>query len=336
MSLSAVSVKKDNGLVWSAMVSNEIQSVERRLMELVFSKVPTVFKLSEHLLSAGGKRLRPALVALSAKVTGKPYDTERITTVGAAAELIHMATLVHDDVIDQTNVRRGCATANSFWGNKVSVLSGDHMLSKAFWLLSCDGDVRILETISSMSIAMSESEVQQAICEGNLERWKESYFDIVRGKTAGFFAACCKSGAIIGGASPAVQESLYDYGMQLGVAFQITDDILDIVGSPSMTGKPLGNDLREGKFTLPLLLMLDSVDGASRQSLFDIMGRPELSEEDILLISKTAQLSGAVGKASDIAASYASKATAALANLPAGDIKGCLESLACNIIGRCS
>jgi len=317
-----------------AVVGEEIREVERRLSELIFSKVPAVFQVSEHLLSAGGKRLRPALVALCARITGKPYDVERVINVGAATELIHMATLVHDDVIDQTGVRRGRATANSFWGNKVSVLSGDHMLSKAFLLLSRDGDPDLLQAFASMTVAMSESEVLQAICEGDLMGWKEHYFEIIQGKTAGFFAACCRSGGIIGGAGPDAQEALQSYGMHIGVAFQITDDLLDIAGSPSTTGKPLGTDVSEGKFTLPVLLTLDNVPEETRRRLLEILGRPDLSNEDIAQVCDAARSSGAVDMATGTAASYASMATAALADLPAGPVKQALESLAEGIIGR--
>jgi octaprenyl-diphosphate synthase len=334
----SIGVPKPNegALPWMALAEDYIQAVERRLSELVFSHVPAVFQISEHLLSAGGKRLRPALVSLSAGATGRPFDDERAVTVGAAAELVHMATLMHDDVIDQTGTRRGRATANSFWGNKLSVLTGDHMLSKAFWLLARDGDVGVMTTFAAMTVAMSECEVLQAVCEGDISGWKENYYDIVRGKTAGFFAACCRSGGIVAGCGEVVQDALFDYGMSLGIAFQITDDVLDVAGIPSATGKPLGSDLREGKFTLPLILTFDSAPADLREALQEILLRKEITEADIALVCDAAQRCGAVRKANETAADYAEKAIASLSVLPESRSRSSLESLARGIVGRTS
>ena len=333
----SVRVKQTNGdsaVPWPAIIHKEMLDVEQHLADIISSNVPAIFQIAEHLLSAGGKRLRPGLVALAAKAAGGNYDYERVVKVGAATELIHMATLVHDDVIDQTTVRRGRATVNSYWGNKISVLSGDHLLSKAVWILSCDGDIDILETIASMTVALSESEVLQAVCEGDILLWRRHYLEIVRGKTASFLAACCKSGAIISGASTDVQEALYNFGMQLGIAFQITDDLLDIAGSPSVTGKHLGTDIREGKYTLPLLILLDNASSDVRDSLLKIITKGSISDADIATICETAHSTGAVQKAQESAASYVAKAIESISSLDAGDARLALESVATGIVRR--
>lgn len=334
MSAKAAKPHENSLTPWIAAVQEEMQAVEHRLSALVFSEVATLFRVSDHLLSAGGKRLRPALVALCAKAAGGSYDVERVVNVGAAIELIHMATLMHDDVIDQTDVRRGRATANSFWGNKISVLSGDYILSKAFLMLADDAGSDILKTLASATVAMSESEVLQAVCQGDVELWREHYLTIVRGKTAGFFAACCKSGAIIGGGGPEVQEALHDYGLQLGIAFQITDDLLDIAGSPSATGKALGTDVREGKFTLPILLMMDAAPDEMRESLLTTLHHEELSDRDIAVICEAAECTGAIRMTKDTAASYAEKAIAALENLPNQEAAAQLNAVAAGMACR--
>jgi octaprenyl-diphosphate synthase len=334
MSINAAKPDENSLAPWITAVQEEMQAVEHRLSDLIFSEVPTLFRVSDHLLSAGGKRLRPALVALCAKAAGGPYNIERVVNVGAAIEMIHMATLMHDDVIDQTDIRRGRATANSFWGNKISVLSGDYLLSKAFLVLAGDADTEILETLASTSVAMSESEVLQAVCQGDFKLWREHYLAIVRGKTAGFFASCCKCGAIIGGGGTEVQEALHSYGMQLGIVFQITDDLLDIAGSPSETGKALGTDLREGKFTLPVLLILDNAPDEMRESLLDTLRHEELSDGDIAVICDAAQRSGAIQMTKDTAASYAQKAVESLKNLPDREVLTQLKAVAAGMTYR--
>lgn len=334
MSTEAIKHRENSPAPWIAAVQEEMQAVEHRLSALVFSEVPTLFRVSDHLLSAGGKRLRPALVALCAKAAGGLYNVERIVNVGAAIELIHMATLMHDDVIDQTDIRRGRATVNSFWGNKISVLSGDYLLSKAFLVLAGDADIDILKTLASTSVAMSESEVLQAVCQRDVALWREHYFTIIQGKTAGFFASCCKSGAIIGSGGSEVQEALHAYGLQLGIAFQITDDLLDIAGSPSETGKALGTDLREGKFTLPVLLMLENAPDQTRESLLETLRHEEISDGDIELVCDAAERTGAIQMTIDTAESYAQKAIQSLENLPDEEVKAQLKAVATWLTSR--
>lgn len=329
----AKSIQQDPLMPWSASIKPEMQAVEECLRSSINSAVPTAFELSQHLLTAGGKRLRPALVILAAKACGE-HDAHRATVIASCCEIIHMASLVHDDVIDRTDRRRGRVTANAFWGNKVSVLSGDYLLAKSFVMLCQDGDPRLLHEISQMTIVMSESEVLQAVCEGNIAAWEENYWQIIRGKTARFLQSCCKSGAMVAGASDETIQALGDYGLNLGTAFQITDDLLDLAGDPAETGKPIGTDLSEGKATLPILLALKESDDATRGRLLGLLNSSEMTSADIVDISESVQRSGAVDKARSIARGYADKALLCLAALPQSQARESLESLACLMVSR--
>jgi len=187
--------------------------------------------------------------------------------IAAATELIHMATLMHDDVIDRSDSRRGRVSANAFFGNKITVLSGDYVLSRAFWLLAKDGDLRIIRLIADLTIAMSEGEALQLVIGGSVKSWEEYYWRIIRDKTATFLDVCCQCGSILAGGEDEARKALSEYGLNLGIAFQITDDILDITGDPAKTGKPVGSDLRDGKFTLPVLLALQNLPEAQAIAL---------------------------------------------------------------------
>jgi octaprenyl-diphosphate synthase len=319
---------------WHSVVADELVEVEKYLASAIGSSVPTVYEVSKHLLSAGGKRLRPGLVALSACAATASPSKKRIAGIGAVVELIHMATLVHDDVVDQSGSRRGRPTANVFWGNKISVLSGDFMLAKAFRLLSNDGDHRIMRAISDMTILMSESEALQAMCEHDVEAWRQNYWHIIKHKTAGFLSSCCRCGAIISDASPDAEESLAGFGMELGMAFQLTDDVLDLVGEPHITGKPVGNDVREGKATFPVLLALDAMAEEDRESARGIIENPSATDDEIVSLCDCIRSTGVVEAAREKARDFAEQAIARLENLPESPARDALSSLATDVICR--
>jgi len=320
---------------WHTAIREELQEVEERLLEAIGSDVPAVFDLSKHLLSAGGKRLRPALVVLSSKALGSA-DQTRVTSMAVTVELIHMASLMHDDVVDHSEFRRGRVTTNAFWGNKLSVLGGDCILAKAFSFLARDGDQRIMRVISDMTIRMSESEVLQALCERDVEGWRKHYWRIIRHKTAGFLSACCRCGAILAHASPAAEEALAAYGMELGMAFQLTDDLLDIVGEPGITGKAIGSDLRDGKVTLPVILALDSMTEPERARTRALIEKDDLSSEALEGLCSSIRATEAPEMARDCARTYAERATALLAKLPPSSARDGLGLLASEMIYRIS
>jgi len=336
MSAHAQHIKYSEKTVdWKALVKDDLQEVESFLSSAIGSEIQTIRDVSNHLLSAGGKRLRPALVILASRASGSPM-TPRIKEIAAAVELIHMATLMHDDVIDNSSYRRGKVTANSFWGNRLSILCGDYIISRAFQLLAKDSNQRILESIAEASIKMSESEVLQSLCERNIDGWRENYWQIIRNKTAKFLSVCCRCGAILAGAGPSTEEALAQYGMEMGVAFQLTDDILDIAGEPDVTGKSIGSDLREGKVTLPALLAIDSMPDEEQRRVCRLIESAESSDEDVRALCETIKSMDAIELARGQAKAFAEKANEYLINLPPSDAKDALTALSMNIIYRVS
>jgi len=311
------------------------QMVEDRLAAITASEIEVAYDISTRLFSAGGKRVRPTLVILSALACGS-CDYARMVDLAAAVELTHTASLVHDDVIDETAERRGIATANIRWGNKLSVLGGDFLLSKAFSLISGIGDHDVLQVLSANAVRMSEAEMLQAICEGDLKLWNANYWRIVEGKTASFMAACCECGAILAGADGLTRAMLSGYGNQLGIAFQITDDLLDILGDPSVTGKAIGTDLVHGKFTLPLLFALkdESVANQCEKLLSESKNNGGLSSESLQTIVRLIIESGAAEEARRMALDCARNACDRLGGIPSSDYKDALCALAMSIANR--
>ena len=319
---------------WVSIIASELDLVDCKLEATVTSDVPVAFDLSIHLFSAGGKRIRPVLVILSALASGSMIDSERIINLAAATELVHTASLVHDDVIDETKERRGVATANDEWGNKLSVLGGDFLLSKGFSLLASDGDAEILHVLSSTAVKMTESEILQAASEGSLASWEREYWRIIDGKTAAFMGACCECGAIIAGADPDLRRAFAEYGTQVGLAFQITDDLLDIAGDPAQTGKDIGTDLTNGKFTLPVLLALQKLEGNDRRDLLSSVQSESLTREDAHRIAKLVVKCGAVEMAREVALDHARNACKQLSAVHPSEYKNALEALASSVIDR--
>jgi len=239
---------------------------------------------------------------------------------------------VHDDVVDETRERRGARTANEKWGNKISVLGGDFLLSKAFQLLIGNGGPDVLRVLSGTAVRMTESEILQASAEGDLALWEANYWRIIGDKTAHFMGACCECGGFIGGADMRTREALREYGFQMGLAFQITDDVLDIAGDPSVTGKATGADLTHGKYTLPVLLALrSSPDAALLRSM--MLGR-RLTADEAESIAARVIACGAVDEAHRAGIECVKKAREQLARLEPSDYTRALDALAGFVISR--
>lgn len=252
---------------WAAVITSELDLIHDKLQSVIVSTVPEASEMCTHLLAAGGKRLRPALVVMAHHSCAGELVTESLIDVAAAVEVMHMASLVHDDVIDETRQRRGVSTANARWGNKLSVLGGDFLLAKTFRLLGTVADIDVIRVISQAAVVMTESEVLQAARGGSITLWESNYWNIIRDKTASLMSACCQCGAVLAGADEDARNALAQYGIHLGLAFQVMDDILDISGSPSRTGKAVGTDLSHGKFTLPVLLALQHADSGVKRKI---------------------------------------------------------------------
>ena len=236
------------------VLRDDLPAVDRVLRESLSSDVALIRQVAEYLIAGGGKRLRPALVLLAAKACGYPGTHHH--TVAAAIEMIHTATLLHDDVVDESALRRGHATANAMFGNAASVLVGDFLYSRAFQLMVTVDSMRVLQILSDSTNVIAEGEVLQLLNSGNPDLAEAAYLDVIRRKTAKLFEAAAQIGAVLGGADAATEGALARYGMKLGTAFQLIDDVLDYSGDLAAIGKSLGDDLAEGKPTLPLIRAL--------------------------------------------------------------------------------
>jgi octaprenyl-diphosphate synthase len=225
--------------------------VDLVLRDALSSEVVLIRQISEYIVGGGGKRLRPALVLLAARACG--YDGDKHYTLAAVVEMIHTATLLHDDVVDESKLRRGHATANATFGNAASVLVGDFLYSRAFQLMVGVGSVRVLEILSEATNVIAEGEVMQLMNSGNPNLDESAYLTVIQRKTAKLFEAAAQLGAVLGGASAEREAALARYGMHLGTSFQLVDDVLDYRGEQSAIGKNPGDDLAEGKMTLPLI-----------------------------------------------------------------------------------
>lgn len=309
-------------------IASELCRVDETISSELDSGVLMVREVTGHIFSAGGKRLRPGLVLLSGKACTSEDDGTHVIRVAAVAELIHMATLMHDDVIDDAESRRGRVTANRFWGNQVSVLTGDYMLARAFALLAEDGDIPVMKVLSQATVAMAEGEIRQIELRGDVQGLTEEYISIIAGKTAAFMSTCCRAGAICAHAPSGIEESLAEYGLNVGLAFQITDDLLDLVGDPMLTGKPVGGDLRDGKVTLPVILAMQRAEETESCRIRNILSSGNPSQSDFDYIQSAVEKAGAIEAARETASRYATKAINETRKLPPSPFRDALQVLA--------
>ncbi len=310
-------------------IQEELAAVEALLGDEIRSDVRAAYAISGHTLSAGGKRLRPALVVLAARAVVQQFPPRTIYASAAAAELIHMASLIHDDVVDGAAERRGRPTANAAFGNQISVLVGDYLLAKSISLASREGNLDVIRVFSAVTVGLSEGEVLQITAKGDVDTSEETYLTIIGKKTAGFIAGCCEVGAMLAGASPGALSALTAYGWNCGLAFQIADDLLDYTGDPRKTGKPQCGDLREGKMTLPLILALGDVTEAERRDLLHILQEPEaLTDAEIAAVQDTIVQHDGYLRTAEVARRYVSLSQDALCALPSSRYRDSLHALA--------
>jgi len=246
----------------TALLERDLDRVNALILERMHSPVALIPQLAGHIIAAGGKRLRPMLTLAAARLCGYPGD--RHIALAAAVEFIHTATLLHDDVVDASDLRRGLATANAVWGNKPSVLVGDFLFSRAFQLMVEDGSLEVLAILSNASAVIAEGEVLQLMTSNDTETTEAAYLQVIRSKTARLFAAASKIGAVLAERPRTEQEALESYGLNLGIAFQLIDDLLDYSAHQAELGKTVGDDFREGKLTLPVILAFRRGDEAER------------------------------------------------------------------------
>jgi octaprenyl-diphosphate synthase len=236
----------------SELVADDIKAVNALIVRHMDSPVDLIPQLAGHIIAGGGKRLRPMLTLGSARMCG--YQGSRHLGLAASVEFIHTATLLHDDVVDESDLRRGLASANAVWGNKASVLVGDFLFSRAFQLMVADGSLEVLDILSHASAVIAEGEVMQLITTNDTETGEPAYLDVIKAKTAQLFAAACKIGTVVAERPKVEEEALDTFGMNLGIAFQMIDDVLDYSAKQATLGKTVGDDFREGKISLPVIL----------------------------------------------------------------------------------
>ena len=295
---------------------------------------PRIPEVTAHLVEAGGKRLRPMLTLAAARICGYggPYHVHLAATV----EFIHTATLLHDDVVDESTRRRGRPTANLLWDNKSSVLVGDYLFSRSFQLMVETGNLRVLDILANASATIAEGEVLQLTAAQDLATDEAVYLQVVRGKTAALFSAATEVGGVIAGAPDSVTRALFAYGDALGVAFQIADDLLDYGGASAVIGKNTGDDFRERKVTLPVIKAVACASAEERAFWVRVIEKGQQGDGDLAHAKALMDKHGAMAAARDEARSWAAKAQAALAAVPEHPLRAVLADLADYVVSRIS
>jgi octaprenyl-diphosphate synthase len=313
-----------------ALAAGEMAAVNALIRGRLASDVLLINQISEHIIAAGGKRLRPMLVVLAARALGG--GGPRAHQLAAIIEFIHTSTLLHDDVVDESDLRRGRKTANALWGNAASVLVGDFLYSRSFQLMVELDAMPVMQVLADTTNRIAEGEVLQLLHVHNPDTDEAAYLRVIERKTAVLFAAATRLGALLAGADAATQLKLHDYGLNLGLAFQIADDVLDYTADAEALGKNLGDDLAEGKATLPLIHAMANADDACRARLREIIetGDAGAMPEVLAAIGQ----SGGIGYSQQRAAQYAALAEAALDGLPDTDWLRALRGLAHYSVAR--
>ena len=307
-----------------------MREVDRVIARRLDSGVPLVSSVSRYIISAGGKRLRPALLLLCCGALG--YRGDQRFNMAAVVEFIHTATLLHDDVVDESALRRGAPTANANFGNPASVLVGDFLYSRAFQMMVDAQNMRIMHVLADATNIISEGEVMQLMNMHNADLDEAGYLQVIRSKTAKLFEASARVGAILSGASPLQEEACAEFGQAMGTAFQVIDDVLDYTGDTAVMGKNLGDDLREGKTTLPLIAAMQRASEAERTTIQTAIENGDVAMLDavVAIVLKT----GALDVARASARAEAERAIAAARRLPENDYSACLINLAHQLLER--
>lgn len=310
----------------SAYLADDMRACNQAIIDRMQSSVPLIPQLGAHLVAAGGKRLRPLLTLAAARLCGyeASADSQRHVGLAACVEFIHTATLLHDDVVDESTLRRGIASANALFGNKSSVLVGDFLFARSFQLMTADGSLKVMAILSEASATIAEGEVLQMSTQNDLSTPIERYLEVIHGKTAALFAAACRVGAVVAERSDKEEVALEAYGTNLGMAFQLVDDALDYAADQQVLGKTVGDDLREGKITLPVLAAYNAGTEEERVFWKRVIEENEQTDEDLsralTIISRTNAIETTLRQAE----LYAQKAARALDIFPESDLKDLL------------
>lgn len=314
------------------LATPDMMRVDALIVERMQSDVPVIPLLADHIVAAGGKRLRPLLTVAAARAAGGTIENP--IRLAAAVEFIHTATLLHDDIVDVSNLRRGKVAAHLIWGAPSSVLVGDFLFARAFELMVETGQMKALGILANASAVIAEGEVLQLTRSHDLNLDQDTYLKIISAKTAELFAAAAEAGAVGAGVDEAASNALRAYGLNLGLAFQLADDALDYGGASETLGKNAGDDFNEGKVTLPLLLAVQRTQGREDAFWDRTINKGQRTEDDFARARELIVGSGAVAATIDTAYDYADRAKAALAVLPVSEWRTALEGLADFAVSR--
>lgn len=317
-----------------ALVGTDLAACNRTIVARMDSPVALIPQLAAHIVAAGGKRLRPLLTLAAARMCG--YSGIRHVHLAACVEFIHTATLLHDDVVDESVLRRGLSSANAVFGNKASVLVGDFLFARAFQLMVEDGSLKVLGILSQAAATIAEGEVLQLVTQNDLSTSEQRYLDVVHGKTAALFAAACRVGAVVAERPCREEQALSEYGTNLGMAFQLVDDALDYAADQRTLGKTVGDDFREGKITLPVLAAYQAGDAEAREFWVRTIEVSSQTDADLDRAMGLMERSGAIRTTLAHATRYADSAKAALAVFPDSPVRRALADVADYTVSRVS
>ncbi len=306
-----------------ALTSVDMSAVNRLIYDRLSSDVALINQMGRYIVNSGGKRLRPLLVLLSARALD--YNDTKHIDLASIIEFIHTATLLHDDVVDASEMRRGKETANAVWGNEASVLVGDFLYSRAFQMMVDVGNMRIMEIMSKATNVIAEGEVLQLLNCGDASTTEERYLEVIHFKTAKLFEAACQVGAVISGSDAKSEKAMADYGMYLGTAFQLIDDVLDYSATAEEMGKNIGDDLAEGKPTLPLIYAMQHGSAAEATLIRNAIESSGLDNIDAVI--ETIHTTGALTYTAEVARVEAEKAADVIGHLPASPYRDALYTL---------
>ncbi|QHC36177.1 polyprenyl synthetase family protein [Komagataeibacter xylinus] len=317
-------------------LADDMAACNRAIVERMDSPVALIPQLAAHLVAAGGKRLRPLLTLASARLCGYQPDAthQRHVALAACVEFIHTATLLHDDVVDESSLRRGMASANAVFGNKASVLVGDFLFARSFQLMTDDGSLKVMNILSSASATIAEGEVLQMSTQNDLSTQIDQYLEVIHGKTAALFAAACRVGAVVADRGEEEERALESYGTNLGMAFQLVDDALDYAADQARLGKTVGDDFREGKITLPVLAAYAAGSAEDRAFWQRVIEESEQKPEDLDHALRLIEQTGAIRITLDRATEYADAAREALSIFPPGRLRQMLQDTASYTVNR--
>ncbi len=303
------------------LIHSDLQRVDNLILERVKSEIPLIHDVARHIIASGGKRIRPALTLISSQLCG--YTGDRHIVLAACVEFIHTATLLHDDVVDESKLRRGLATANELFGNKASVLVGDFLFSQSFQMMVADGNLDVLRILSDASAIISKGEVMQLMAEGNPQTTIEQYLQVISAKTAALFAAACELGGVISN-NAAWAEALREFGIYVGIAFQLVDDALDYSANQELLGKTVGDDFHEGKITLPVIHAYSQASKDEKTFWDRTLGKLEQTPQDLAKAIEIIGRHDSIGQTLAMAQHYCAKARNALSIFTPSDQKNAM------------